>query len=236
MTGYAPSVATTMMVAKRHYSLAMTLDEDDKSFVKLIIMTSVNPTLYREIIGLRQSTYPHNFIEGKKIPDAIISDILDAAVWAPTHGLTQPWFFKVFHGKGVQTFFKGMIGVYQNITPPEALSEKKIAKYKIKSWQVSHVLAVCMRHGDTNIIPEIEEIVATGCVIENIYLALAQYGIAGYLSTGDICYSSEMKAFLGLSAKDQCLGFFQLGYARKDAPERVRKRIPAQEKTEWVSE
>lgn len=198
-------------------------------------MSDIDAKAFREVIEKRQSTYPHNFIQGKKIPDQIISRLLDAAVWAPTHGLTQPWFFKVFHNKGVEIFFNGMIEVYKKTSPAEKVSEKKIEKYASKIQQVSHVIAVCMRRGENERIPEIEEIVATGCALEHIYLGLAPHGISGYLSTGDICYTDEMKAFLQLSKKEKCLGFFQLGYPVDDPPKRPRKRIPANEKTAWVS-
>jgi hypothetical protein len=82
--------------------------------------------------------------------------------------------------------------------------------------------------------PVIEEIVATACVIENIYICINAYGIAGYLSTGNICYTQQVKDFLGLGPDDLCLGFFQLGYAKAGMNRPERKRISAVDKTQWI--
>jgi nitroreductase len=184
----------------------------------------------------RRTIYPQHFDADKKITDInLIKELLDTAIWAPTHKLTQPWNFKVFHGDGVKTFFKKQQEIYKEITPADKFTENKFKKYDIKAEQVSAVIAVWMKRDEKERVPEIEEIVATGCVIENIYLSLKPFGLAGYLSTGDICYTQQIKDFLKIGEKDLCLGFFQLGYPSADIKEFNRKRIPAEEKTEWIT-
>lgn len=191
-------------------------------------------TIVNQIIRDRRSTYPLNFDASRKIPDTLISELLETAVWAPTHGLTQPWNFRVYRGEGVREFFRTLRDIYLATTPPESQKPGKAAKFEEKGAQVSHVIAVCMIRDKNRKYPEIEEIVATGCVIENIYICLQAYGIAGYLSTGDICYLQQTKEYLGLSEADQCLGFFQLGYPKEEINRPERKRIPASEKTTWI--
>jgi Nitroreductase len=56
------------------------------------------------LIRNRRSVFPKQFIAGKKIPDNIIEQILINATYAPTHKQTEPWFFKVFTGDGLQRF------------------------------------------------------------------------------------------------------------------------------------
>lgn len=189
-----------------------------------------------DVIRQRRSTWPLNFNQDRKIDKSVITEILDTAVWAPSHGLTQPWKFFVFQGDGVRTFFNKQKEIYLEITPPEQVKESKLAKYDEKVSRVSHIIAVCMERDKKRKYPEIEEIVATACVIENIYLCMNDFGIAGYLSTGDICYTQQMKDYLGLGEEDKCLGFFQLGYAKEGISRPDRKRIPATEKTVWISE
>jgi nitroreductase len=186
------------------------------------------------VIRNRHSTWPLNFDRARKIERSVITQLLDTAVWAPSHGLTQPWAFTVFSGNGLGIFFKKLKDIYLEITPPDKVKESKLTKYEGKATEVSHVIAVCMIRDKKLKYPEIEEIVATACVIENIYLCLDAYGIAGYLSTGDICYTTQIKEFLGLGAEDRCLGFFQLGYEKAGFNRPERKRIPAGEKTKWV--
>ena len=192
--------------------------------------------IINKIIRDRESVFPGGFDPEKKIEDKVIREILENAVWAPTHGLTQPWFFKVFYRKGIHTFFNKLKEIYKIITPTEKFSETKYNKYDLKSSQVSHVIAVYMRKDPKGKIPEIEEIVATGCAIENIYLSLKAYGIAGYLSTGNIAYTREIHNFLGLSENERVIGFFQLGVPAAGVKEKQRKRTPASEKTTWISE
>jgi nitroreductase len=190
--------------------------------------------LASRLIKERRSTWPVSFEHGKKIPDALIAELLETAVWAPSHGLTQPWTFKVFRNEGVGDFFHKLQLIYNEVTPPEERKPGKTDKFEEKISQVSHVIAVCMVRDPRKKYPEIEEIVATACVIENIYICINAFGIAGYLSTGNTCYTQQMKDFLHLGPDDKCLGFFQLGYTKADINRPMRKRIPAAEKTEWI--
>ncbi len=187
-----------------------------------------------QIIRNRRSIYPANFKPGEKIDDAILEEILENAVWAPTHKLTQPWSFTVFRNNGVKVFFEKQADIYQQITPLEKINKQKLKKYEDKAKQVSHVVVIIAKHDPGERIPAIEEIVATSCVIQNIYLQLNSFGIAGYLSTGDICYTKQMSNFLNLKDEDKVLGFFQLGIPVDDLNKNDRKRIPAKEKTTWV--
>jgi nitroreductase len=189
-----------------------------------------------QLIRSRRSTYPVNFDPARKIERTLIEELLDTAVWAPSHGLTQPWVFRVYAGPGIALFFNRLKEIYRETTPLDKIRESKFASYDEKINQVSHVIAVCMVRDKNKKYPEIEEIVATACVAENIYLCLEPYGIAGYLSTGDICYTQRMKEFLEIGPDDHCLGFFQLGYPNTGINRPERKRIPAAEKTEWIGD
>ena len=188
----------------------------------------------KEIIHQRRSVYPKDFKEGEIIDDGIIEEILELATWAPTHKLTQPWKFIVYKGEGVKQFFEKQAAIYREITPEDKIAPRKLEKYALKAQQVSHVIAVIAEHHPENKIPEIEEVVATACALQNIYLSLGHYGIAGYLSTGNVCYSPQMSSFLKLKPEDKCLGFFQLGVPADDLKIYNRKRISANEKTQWV--
>ena len=187
-----------------------------------------------QLIRERRSTWPMNFDPERKIEDNIIAEILETAIWAPSHGLTQPWAFRVFHNDGIRDFFTRIRDIYLEITPADEVKSSKIQKYEDKIDKVSHVLAVCMIRDPRKKYPVIEEIVATACVIENIYICINAYGIAGYLSTGNICYTQQVKDFLGLGPDDLCLGFFQLGYAKAGMNRLERKRISAVDKTQWM--
>ncbi len=189
-----------------------------------------------EWIKNRKSTFIKGLREGGAIADEIIKKLLENAIWAPSHGLVQAWNFKVFTGKALDRLYKYQQEVYKEITPESKFNAEKYQKIPDKSKKVSHVIAVIARRDPQKRFPKQEDLISVACAIQNIYLSLEAYGIAGYLSTGDICYALSMRKYLGLKDEDECLGFFTLGIADENYKHPERKRIPAREKTEWIRE
>ncbi|HET7117541.1 MAG TPA: nitroreductase [Hanamia sp.] len=191
-------------------------------------------TLFNEIIQNRRSVFPYQFEKGKRIPDEIIWQILENANRAPTHKMTEPWRFKVFTGEGLQHFSKLQSDIYTRYAG-EKFKENKhlnLINYPLMS---SHVIAIGMKRNQENIIPEIEEIMATAFAIENMYLTVAAYGLGGYLSTGGITYLDEAKSYFDLKHEDKLIGFFYVGYPAH-VSESLTKRQPIKEKVKWVLE
>ena len=58
----------------------------------------MNRETLNKIIRNRKTVYPTQF-SNKKIPNNVINEILENAIHAPTHRMTQPWFFRVYKGK-----------------------------------------------------------------------------------------------------------------------------------------
>ena len=54
--------------------------------------------ILNDIIRNRRSVYPNQF-NGKTVSNEVIIELLLNANTAPTHRMTQPWFFKVFSEK-----------------------------------------------------------------------------------------------------------------------------------------
>ena len=48
-----------------------------------------------EVIKDRRTIYPETYSD-RKVHKEQIELLLNNALWAPTHGMTQPWRFKVF--------------------------------------------------------------------------------------------------------------------------------------------
>ncbi|WP_423127472.1 nitroreductase family protein [Gaoshiqia sp. Z1-71] len=182
----------------------------------------------------RRSTFVNGLKEGSKIDDRVIEQVLENAVWAPSHGLVQAWQFKVFAGKAVKRFFAVQKEIYQQITPPEQFYDFKYEAYDDKWKRVSHVIAVIARRDPHKRFPKQEDLVSVACAVQNIYLSLGAFGIGGYLSTGDICYSPPMRDFLGLHEDDEPLGFFILGEVDETFRRPQQSRVPAADKTEWI--
>ncbi len=184
------------------------------------------------VIEARRSIYPIQYT-GTNVSDEVIMKILDNANWAPTHHYTEPWRFRVFTEKGLEKLIDFIIEEYKNNTPVEEQSEKKLKKYTEYPTQVSHIIAISMQRPSDVSVPEIEDILAVGCAIENIYLSLQEYKLGGYLSTGLGTYSREMHNYLSLKLDEKLIGFFFIGQFEGKVP-RGRKRKPVTDKTEWI--
>ena len=191
-------------------------------------------TQFNAILQNRRSVYPYQFEKGKIITHDIIWQILENANRAPTHKLTEPWRFTVFTGEGLQHFSKLQSGIYTKHAG-EKFKEKKLKNLLEYPLMSSHVIAIGMKRTTAFKIPETEEIIATACAIENIYLTIAAYGLGGYLSTGGITYLEEAKPYFNLEPEDQLIGFFYIGYPASLANP-LSKRQPVNEKVTWVDQ
>ena len=185
-----------------------------------------------ELIKSRRTIYPEQFSD-RKVHKEQIDLIMNNAQWAPTHGNTQPWRFKVFMEEGRQVLSDFLAETYLKLTPLEAQNDLKLAKMMKRPIQASAVIAVCMERQPTEKILEIEEIEAVACAIQNMHLTCTAYGLGGFWATPKLIYSQEMNEFLKIGAKDKCLGLFYIGYPAIDWPEAHRK--PLEYTTEWIN-
>jgi len=194
----------------------------------------IDATLFNKIVQNRRSVFPYQFEKGKRIPDEIIWQILENANRAPTHKMTEPWRFTVFTGEGLQHFSIMQSEIYKRYAG-EKFKETKLLNLANYPLMSSHVIAIGMKRNKENILPEIEEIIATASAIENMYLTISAYELGGYLSTGGITYIEEAKTHFDLNAEDKLIGFFYIGYPA-NLPDTLSKRKPVKEKVKWVVE
>jgi len=189
---------------------------------------------FNAIVQNRRSIYPYQFIKGKPIPDDVIRQILENANRAPTHKLTQPWRFTVFSGKGREAFSNMQTEIYTKYAG-ENFKKKKLQNLRDYPLFSSHVIVVSMKRTLNISIPEIEEIIAVGCAIENIFLSLHAYNLGGYITTGRITYIDEAKPFFDLDPQDRLIGTIFIGYPDVVANPLTR-RSPVDEKVRWISD
>lgn len=190
----------------------------------------MNPVEFNELARSRRSVFPDQFIAGKKIDDGIIKEILENALWAPNHGHGEPWHFVVFTGKGLEELAEFQSVMYK-AEAGDNFKEGKYQKLQIQPMKASHVIAICMKRSANKNIPEIEDIEAVACAVQNIYLSVTAYGLGGYWTTGGVTYMDNAKSFFDLDEQDRLLGFFYIGHVA--IPSAGATRIALQEKTTW---
>lgn len=186
---------------------------------------------FNHLVRHRRSVFPNQYVPGKQIPADIIQQILENATWAPSHGLTEPWYFTVFSGDGLKKFATFQSDLYKTEAGP-AFKEAKYLKLQQQPLLASHVISIGMKRSAEKKIPEIEEVEAVACAVQNIYLTITAYGLGGYWTTGGITYMAKAKSFFGLGDEDKLLGFFYVGYVADPPVPGVRR--PVTEKVVWV--
>ncbi len=184
-----------------------------------------------DAIRLRRSIKPEHMK-----PDPVDRDTLDrlfeAANWAPSHGLTEPWRFVVFQGTArrdlAEAICRTMADDGQDTLPPDDPRREKITR----KTDTAPVVAAIVCAASTNPkIFEIEEVEATAMAVQNLHLAARALGLAGFWSSGKKAFHPRMAEFLGLEPPARCLGFFYIGYPAVPWPEGARG--PYQDKIIW---
>jgi len=186
-----------------------------------------------ELIRERRTIYPEQFSE-RKVHREQVELLLSNAVWAPTHGNTQPWRFQVFQENALQNLSTFLGETYLKLTAKEQQNDMKLAKMIARPLKSSVVIAVSMARQPEQKILEIEEVEAVACAIQNLQLTATAYGLGAFWATPKLIYSQEMNAFLQLGENDKCLGLIYIGYPAIEWPKAHRK--PLEYVTKWRSE
>lgn len=145
-----------------------------------------------QIIRTRRSVFTQQFEPSKVVPDEIIWEALENANWAPNHKFTEPWRFTVFTGQGLEKLAEQQAAIYKEFAGAK-FKQNKYESLQVQPQQCSHVIAIgCKRNPDQ--LPEMEEIAAVACAVQNIYLTItAHEGIGCYWSTGGITFLKKPK-------------------------------------------
>ncbi len=177
-----------------------------------------------KIIRNRRSIYPKDYSD-KEIPKKAIEEVLLNANHAPTHKLTQPWFFKVYEKSS-----KAKLCELINNINDEKYSPVIIQKYIEKINQSDTVISVFMKRDEQNRLPEWEEIAAVSMAIQNMWLTCYVNNIGCYLSTPG--FKDEYGRLIGLNENERSLGFFFMG--SYDHKESLKIRDDINNKVEWI--
>lgn len=190
-------------------------------------------TTLNYLISHRRSVKPERFSD-KTIDRELLMQLLENANWAPTHGLNEPWRFKIFEGEGRHRLAKFQADWYVNNTPAALFSETKHRQLAERPLLASHIIAICLNRKSETAIPLVEDVEAVACAMQNLHLSAIAYGLAGYWNSGGATYTDEMKTFLGIAPTDECLGFFYLGYPKENHLSKGNRQ-PVSEKITWIT-
>jgi len=162
-----------------------------------------------DIIRERRSIYPKEY-NGQLLDPVVIDTLLQNANFAPNHKGNYPWRFVVI-GDGLADWLNEAARIYE-LEAAEKFSAEKKDKILAYAQQVSHAIAIVMKHEPEDRTIFMEDVCAVAAGVQNMYLSLSQFEhAAGYWSTGLGTYSPHMHMYLGLESSETLLGFFILG-------------------------
>ena len=194
--------------------------------------TKFNVEEINRLIKERRSVFVKDYTS-EKVDDEIIRRMLENATWAPTHKLTEPWWFVVFSGDGLNVLADFQAACYKRVTESKGtFNPGKYDGLRTNPLKSSHIICVGMKRDEMKRVPEIEEVGAVFCAVENMYLTATAYGVGCYLSSGGITYVEEAKEFFGMGSEDKILGFLHVGIPQRTFP--GGRRRPLEEKMKWI--
>ena len=147
---------------------------------------------------------------------AKLTHCLEAAIWAPNHGLTQPWRFYVI---GNDTKHR-LTQVYATNRAAKRAQVNTLeyndiyAKACERFIANPQILLVGQQRTD-NTIQSKEDYAACACAIQNFQLAAWEQGIGVQWSSGPILNDEQTYQILGLDSQQiELIGILYMGYAQ----------------------
>ena len=168
------------------------------------------------------------------VPRELIERIIESAVHAPNHRLTEPWRFHVFTGRGRGELARSRAEIARLQAKAEGESEEmaagRISRERKKAFRAPVVIAVISEAGRDEV-ETLENYAACAAAVQNMQLTAHALGLGAMWRTGPVAYHDRMREFFGLKGGDRVVAHLFVGYP--DMGERPRRRKPAKEKTTW---
>jgi nitroreductase len=167
------------------------------------------------------------------VPRETIELLLDCAVRAPNHKLTEPWRFAVLTGDartGLADIRAGhRLKRYDDPASPEARAAAE--KVRRETLEVPAVIVVMSRVHEDEVTRE-EDYAAVMMATANLMTAAQSLGLGTYLKTGGVMSDPGLAELSGLPEGYRIVGLLSLGYPAESEPPRRRK--PARDLTRWI--
>lgn len=167
------------------------------------------------------------------VPREVIEQLLDCAVRAPNHKLTEPWRFAVLTGGARDRFAEirtsHRLKRFSDPASAEALAGAE--KVRRESLQTPVYIIVMAALSPDDLTRE-EDYAATMMATANLMIAAESVGLGTYLKSGGIMQDPGLIQLAGVPDRFRIVGVLSLGYpAEQETP---RRRKPAAELTRWV--
>jgi nitroreductase len=167
------------------------------------------------------------------VPRETLSRLLECAVRAPNHKLTEPWRFAVVTGaaRGRLAGLRARHRLERFNDPESDEAQAAAAKVRRETEETpAFVVVMCAQPADER--TREEDYAAAMMATENLMIAAESLGLGTYLKTGGIMQDPGLGALVGLDPGFRVVAVVSVGYpAEAEAP---RRRRPVEGFTRWV--
>lgn len=195
-------------------------------------LAKIEPTM--DVIHAIETRRSIGRVKQDPVPRDLIERILESAVHAPNHRITEPWRFHVFTGKGRGELARVRAEIARLQAEAEGEDEElaagRISRERKKAFRAPVVVAVICESGRDEV-ETLENYAACAAAVQNMLLTAHALGLGAMWRTGPVAYHDHMREFLDLEEGDKVVAHLYLGFP--DMGERPRRRAPAKEKTVW---
>ena len=184
------------------------------------------------ITAIKQRTSIRRY-RSEPISRDVVEHLLECAVRAPNHKLTQPWRFAVIIGDAKQRYaeIRARHRLKRFADPDSTEAAAAAEKVRREALETPlHIVAMTAVSPDE--ITREEDYAATMMAIANLMIAAESLRLGTYLKTGGVMQDAELTELVGLAENFRIVGLISLGYPAE--PEPPRRRRPAAELTRWV--
>jgi nitroreductase len=167
------------------------------------------------------------------VPRGMIEQVLDCAVRAPNHKLTEPWRFVVLTGRARDRFaqIRADHRLKRFAEPDSAEARAAAEKVRREAAEVPVYLIVMVALNSDDITRE-EDYAAGMMAIANLMVAAQSLGLGTYLRTGGVMRDPALLELAEVPENYRIVGVVSLGFPLED--EAPRRRTPASELTRWI--
>ena len=180
---------------------------------------SVYEALYRRRMAWRFKDTP--------VDREAIYRMLDTAVWAPNHRLTEPWRFFVLE-KDTEARRQAAEAAYEYSL--EGGNQGRAAAARQKVLEPPILIFVYSKPGDNDGVTR-ENYASVCCAVQNMSLAAVAEGLTVTWETGRITRSPQLRKILGAKKKWQMVGALSVGVPDEELNP---PRTPAAQFTTWL--
>jgi nitroreductase len=167
------------------------------------------------------------------VPRAVIERLLECAVRAPNHKLTEPWRFVVLTG-GARDRFADIRASHRlkRFADPSSAEAQAGADKVRRETRETPAYVVIMSALNPDEITREEDYAATMMAIANLMVAAQSLGLGTYLKTGGVMRDPALLDLAQVPENFRVVGVVSLGYPAEESE--PRRRQPAAELTRWV--